>query len=193
MGDSPRRLLALALGGLFLTACAGRALETGRPADAGAEGVGGAALTIPDFVVPPVLTCDLGVGAVALVTPCELGRGPIYETDCAFGAATDQVIRFMLPVSLSLGGNPSDHEMPLGKVLTFEAVLVPTFATLSRNGVDFQLQRMNGALTLTKGSLDDRALDGWFSHLDFIWTAGAQTITCALDNGRFTTIPGPFE
>ena len=77
--------------------------------------------------------------------------------------------------------------------LAFDATFVPTFATLPVNGEVYQLTRMNGTLTLTKGSFGDRTLDGWFTHLDFAWTAGGDTLTCTLDNGRFSTIPGAYE
>jgi len=189
------RVVSMSLVALVLAACDGRALETAGSADAGVDSGRPEALTIPDFIGPPVLSCGLGIGAVALASPCQIGRGPIFEVDCAFGAALDQVIRFMLPASIFLPGGFATKEqmVPLGAPLTFDATLVPTFATLAANGESYQLTRMNGTLTLTKGSFTDRAFDGWFSHLDFVWTAGGDTMTCTLDNGRFSTIPGAYE
>jgi hypothetical protein len=192
-----RSTTAVATFVLALAACDGRALETG-VVDAAVDGAP-VALTIPDFVVPPVLSCARGVGSVALESPCQVGRAPTFEVDCAFGTQLDQVIRFelpasiFLPVGLPVGVDPSEQAVPLGAPLAFDATLLPTFAKLSASGEDFQLTRMNGTLTLTKGSLTDRVFDGWFSHLDFVWTAGADTMTCTLDDGRFSTVPGAYE
>ncbi len=191
------RVVSLSL--LVLAACDGRPLEKGDAVDAGVDSGTPKALTIPDFVGPPVLSCGRGVGAVALASPCQLGRGPLFEVDCAYGTQLDQVIRFELPASIFLpaglpvGVDPSEQAVPLGAPLTFDATLLPTFATLPANGEDFQLTRMNGALTLTKASFTARDFDGWFSHLDFVWTAGGDTMTCTLDNGRFSTIPGAYQ
>jgi hypothetical protein len=187
------RVVSLSL--LALAACDGRALETGGAVDAGFDSGAPKALTIPGFVVPPVMSCGLGVGAVALASPCQIGRGPIFEVDCAYGAQSNQVIRFMMAISLFLNGGveTTNQMVPLGVPLTFDATLLPTFATLPANGEDFQLTRMNGALTLTKGSFTGRDFDGWFSHLDFVWTSAGDTMTCTLDNGRFSTIPGAYE
>jgi len=190
------RVVSMSLVALVMAACDGRALETGGSVDGGGDGGTPKALSIPTFVGPPVLSCGLGVGAVALASPCQLGRGPIFEVDCAFGPQQNQVIRFMLAVSILLnggGGAPTEPMLPLGAPLTFDATLLPTFATLPANGEDFQLTRMNGVLTLTKASFADRIFDGWFSHLDFVWTAGGEAMTCTLDNGRFSTIPGAYE
>jgi hypothetical protein len=185
---------------ISLAACDGRALETGGARDASIDSGTPKSLTLPAFVVPPVLSCARGVGAVALASPCQLGRGPTFEVDCAFGTQLDQVVRFelpasiFLPVGLPVGVDPSEQAVPLGAPLTFDATLLPTFAILFVNGEDFQLTRMNGTLTLTKGTLADRAFDGWFSHLDFVWTTiGGDTLTCTLDDGRFSTIPGAYE
>ncbi|HSZ82562.1 MAG TPA: hypothetical protein VLA14_09775 [Polyangia bacterium] len=189
------RVAAISVLALALAACDGRALEPAGPAGASVDSGAPLSLTIPAFVVPPVLSCGRGVGAVPLASPCQIGRGPVFEVDCAYGAALDQVIRFMLAPSLFLpGGFPTDGQAPpLGAPLAFDATFVPTFATLPVNGEVYQLTRMNGTLTLTKGSFGDRTLDGWFTHLDFAWTAGGDTLTCTLDNGRFSTIPGAYE
>jgi hypothetical protein len=186
--------VAVSLLAATLTACDGRSLATsGQIVDAGAEGVASKDLTIPAFVVAPVLTCDLGVGAVALVTPCQLGQGPVYEVDCAFGTAQDEVIRFMLPLSLPpVNGGFSLENIRLGELVAFHGVFVPPLATLSANGDAFALRSMNGALTLTNGSAADRSFDGWFAHLDFVWTSSTAAVTCSLDNGRFTTVPGDY-
>lgn len=190
------RVASLSLLALAFAACDGRALETAGAVEAGADSGTQQALTIPDFVVPPVLSCGRGVGAVPLASPCQVGRGPTFEVDCAYGPQPNQVIRFMLAISLFLNGGveTTAQMVPLGAPLTFDATLLPTFATLAANGEDFQLTRMNGVLTLTKGSFADRVFDGWFSHLDFVWTAGGgDTLSCTLDDGRFSTIPGAYE
>ncbi|HTA21804.1 MAG TPA: hypothetical protein VK989_21065 [Polyangia bacterium] len=201
-GDRSTKAAAPARGALSLllalAACDGRALETGGAVDAGVDGDPPTSLTIPAFVGPPVLSCDRG-GVVELESPCQLGRAPLFEVDCAYGPRLDQVIRFelpasiFLPVGLPVGVDPSEQAVPLGVPLTFDATLLPTFAKLSASGEDFQLTRMNGTLTLTKGSLAARVFDGWFSHLDFVWTSGGDTMTCTLDDGRFSTIPGAYE
>ncbi|HEX4404063.1 MAG TPA: hypothetical protein VH560_04495 [Polyangia bacterium] len=178
---------------LALAACDGRALEIGGAVDAGSDGD---APAIPDFIGPPVLSCGRGVGVVPLASPCQVGRGPIFEVDCAYGPQADQVIRFMLAVSLFLNGGveTTEPKVTLGAPLIFDATLLPTFAKILANGEGFQLTRMNGFLTLTKASFTDRAFDGWFSHLDFVWTApGGDTLTCTLDDGRFSTIAGAYE
>jgi hypothetical protein len=101
---------------LALAACDGRALETGGAVDAEVDRGMPKGLAIPDFVVPPVMSCGRGVGAIALASPCQVGRGPTFEVDCAFGAQPNQVIRFMWAVSLFLndGVEMTEPMVPLG-------------------------------------------------------------------------------
>jgi hypothetical protein len=194
MTSPSTRLAALVFAVLALpvAACGGHALVPGGR-DGDGDDLVPETLTIPSFVGPPVLDCGLGVGALALETPCQLGQSPVFETDCPFGTGQNQVVRFMLSASLSaMDRGVSLVDLPLGEALTFRATLVPNIPTLAANGVTFTLGSMKGTLTLTKGSFDDRTLDGWFSHLDFVWTSPSTTLTCTLDDGRFTTIPGGF-
>jgi len=43
-----------------------------------------------------------------------------------------------------------------------------------------------------RGSLTDRTLDGWFTHLNFVFMSGDHAVSCTLDRGRFTTVPGAY-
>jgi hypothetical protein len=158
--------------------CDSAPLATPHPVD---TGIAPQSLVIPDDVVAPVLSCTDG-STHALNLPCQLGLGPVFETDCSFGTDGNQIIRFMLPESLPDAGNSLVSGPPLGTPERFHAKFVPPTAAIS----------MDGTVTFTKGSLTDRTLDGWFTHLDVVSGSGAGTVSCTLDEGRFTTVPGSY-
>ena len=158
--------------------CDSAPLATPHPVD---TGIAPQSLVIPNDVVPPVLSCTDG-STHALTLPCQLGEGPVFETDCSFGSNSDQILRFLLPQSLPDAGGSLISGPPLGTLERFHANLVPPTPAIS----------MDGTVTFTKGSLTDRALDGWFTHLDVVSGSGAGTVSCTLDEGRFTTVPGNY-
>ena len=158
---------------------------------AGAPAVVPQSLVIPDDIVAPVMSCSNGF-TYALNLPCQLGESPVFETDCSFGKGTNNYVRFGLPQSLPDAGG-SFSGPPLGTLQRFQAQLVPPNAVISSGDLDYYLTSMDGTVTFTKGTLTDRTLDGWFTHLDFIFTSGDHTISCTLDRGRFTTVPGAYE
>jgi hypothetical protein len=200
--------------------CTGTPLATPHPVDAGAAGsrettptmsaagaggaagsAGGAAgmavvppgsLVIPEDVVPPVMSCSDG-SSYALALPCQLGMGPVFETDCGYGPGGQSVLRFMLPASLPDAGGSLVSGPPLGRSELFRALFVPgPGAGITSGDLPYALTSMTGTVTFTKGSLADRTLDGWFTHLDFVFTSGDLTLSCTLDQGRFTTVPGDY-
>ena|SRR5260221_1039269 len=158
---------------------------------AGAMAVVPQALVIPDDVVAPVMGCSNGF-TYALNLPCQLGESPVFETDCSFDKGANNYMRFGLPQSLPDAGG-SFSGPPLGTQQRFRAHLVAPNAVISSGALDYYLTSMDGTVTFTKGVLTDRTLDGWFTHLDFVFTSGEHTISCSLDRGRFTTVPGAYE
>jgi hypothetical protein len=179
-----------ALGLLLLQAgCDRGPLATPHPVDAG---VTPKFLAVPADVGPPVLRCDGGLGAVALQLPCLLGKAPESEVDCGLaGAPADQKIRFLLPLSLpdQVGGSG----VALGEPARFDADLLPFGASSTLGDGKYTPRGITGTVVFTELSPADATLDGWFPHLDFVWgAADGSTVTCAVDKGRFTAIPGGF-
>ena len=72
------------------------------------------------------------------------------------------------------------------------ALFAPPNAGISSGNFAYELTSMDGTVTFTKGTLSDRTLDGWFTHLDLVFTSADQSVSCSLDQGRFTTVPGNY-
>ena len=183
--------------------CDNTPLAAPHPVTSGGAGTTGAAgapavvpqsLVIPDDIVAPVMSCSNGF-TYALNLPCQIGQSPILEVDCSYGTGTNiyQVLRFRLPGILPDASGSLVTGPPLGTPQPFHAQLagLPN-AVISSGDTDYFLTSMDGTVTFTKGTLTDRTLDGWFTHLDFIFTSGDHTISCTLDRGRFTTVPGAY-
>jgi hypothetical protein len=152
-------------------------------------------LTIPADVGMPTMSCGGGVGVVPLQLPCLLGMAPVSEVDCALaGAPSDQKIRFVLPLSIPNGAESSAPV--LGQPMPFHADLLPFESRLPPSTLDdgkYTPQSITGTVVLTQLSPADQTLDGWFPHLDFVWsTTDGSTLSCTLDKGRFTAVPGAF-
>jgi hypothetical protein len=149
-------------------------------------------LVIPADVGTPVMTCSDG-STYTLSLPCELGMSPAFVAECSYGAGSDQILRFILPGSLPDAGGSLASGPPLGTPQRFQARFVPPpNAGISSGELQYTLTSMVGTVTFTKGSLTDRTLDGWFQHLDFVFTSGENEVSCTLDEGRFTTVPGNY-
>jgi hypothetical protein len=159
---------------------------------AGDPGVAPQSLAIPADVGAPVLSCGGGVGAVSLQLPCLLGMAPVSEVDCGLaGAPTDQRIRFALGASLP--DNPSGQQIVLGQATRFDADLLPYGPSSTLEDGKYKPTKIMGTVVFTKLSPADATFDGWFPHLDFVWSAAdGSTVSCALDKGRFTAVPGGY-
>jgi hypothetical protein len=179
--------VAMVMLGSLAAGCESAPLATPHPVDP----VTSQQLVIPADVGPPLMRCSDGA-SYPLTLPCQLGQSPVFETDCAYGPGRAQTLTFMLPASLPDAGGSLVIGPPLGVAERFHALLVPEPPHVSSNGLDYTLQSIDGTVTFTQGSLADRAIDGWFTHLDFVYTSGASSISCAVDKGRFTTVPGGY-
>ena len=116
---------------------------------------------------------------------------PVSEVDCGIAGYPNERIRFALVPSLpdAVGGG----QIALGQTMRFAADLLP-FQSEPYEFFNLTLQSIAGTVVFTKLSLSDATLDGWFPHLDVVWTDGAgagpcSTVSCRLDNGRFTAVP----
>jgi hypothetical protein len=95
-------------------------------------------------------------------------------------------------LSLPSAGGGFVSEPTLGTLQPFRGEFVPPYAGIVSGDLEYQLTSMTGLVTFAKGTLAERTLDGWFTHLDLVFTSGARTVSCTLDRGRFTTIPGDY-
>jgi hypothetical protein len=190
-------VLGLTMGVLIVGCDGGLRPSGGMPAPVmggggttGAAGAPGTAVTptIPD-IHATLLRCDGGLGDVALAMPCLLGMAPVSEVDCALAGDPTQKISFILPLSLP---DTTNGEPTVGQPTRFRPTFVP-LAPLPRVGGDHVLRDVSGTVVFTSYSLADATFDGSFTHLDVVWASPENSlITCTLDNGRFTAIPGGF-
>jgi hypothetical protein len=146
---------------------------------------------IPADVAAPVLACGGALGTLALKLPCELGQAPVSEVDCSFGgAAAGQKLAFLLPLSLPEASGGAG--LTLGAPTRFHASLLPYGRPAFSNG-RYVVSDVSGTVTFTSFSLADQKLDGWFPHLDVVLTGqDGSVLSCSLDAGRFTAVPGRF-
>jgi hypothetical protein len=92
-----------------------------------------------------------------------------------------------LPDALGLG------KVVLGEPTRFDADLLPFGPSSTLENGKYAPQRITGSVVFTALSPADATLDGWFPHLDFAWSAtDGSTVSCSLDKGRFTAVPGGF-
>ena len=201
--------LAALLGAGLASGCGGTPLAPAAGGGAGSSGEAGAlgttspttgtagaapALTVPEDVGPPVLDCADGPGGVLIDLPCQLGMPPVSEVDCGIAGYPNEKIRFALVPSLpdAVGGG----QITLGQPMRFAADLLP-FQSEPYEFFDLTPQSITGTVVFTKLSLSDATLDGWFPHLDVVWTDTVgngpySTVSCRLEKGRFTAVPGGF-
>jgi hypothetical protein len=168
---------------------------TGGAGAAAPKGAAGTSpvLTIPDDVGPPVLRCADGPGDFLLDLPCQLGMPPVSEVDCGIAGYPDAKISFMLVPSLPDAGGGG--QITIGQPMRFAADLLP-FQSPSYEFFNLAPQSITGTVVFTQLDLNHATLDGWFPRLDVVWTATGvsnfSTVSCRLDNGRFTAVPGGF-
>jgi hypothetical protein len=136
-----------------------------------------------------LINCDNGVGAVGLAMPCLLGMTPVSEVDCALAADPSQKLRVLLPLSLP---ETPKGEPTLGQPTRFHPTFVPLAPMPSLPG-DRVLRSVEGTVVFTSYSLSAGTFDGSFTHLELVWASSqGSPVTCTLDNGRFTGVPGGF-
>ncbi|HVZ71249.1 MAG TPA: hypothetical protein VHJ20_02645 [Polyangia bacterium] len=146
-----------------------------------------AAVSIPADVVAPTLACP-GAGSISIELPCQIGQAPVSEVDCELGgAAGGAKIAFVLPSSLPDGASPR-----LGAPTSFHPALLP-FGRQQLFDGRYYLSDISGTVAFTSLSLAEQKVDGWFPHLAFtlVGTDGA-IVSCTLDEGRFTAVPGDY-
>jgi hypothetical protein len=180
------------LAALLLPACGGPALVEGGAGAAGESGVQPVAfdVTIPPDVVAPLLSCGDAVGSIAIQLPCELGQAPVSEVDCTLGgAAAGQKLAFMLAPSLAAGD--FGKSVVLGAPTAFHATPLPGGSPVV-NG-RYSISAMLGTVTFAELSFSDQTFDGWFRHLTVMLTGNdGSIVSCSLDKGRFTAVPGNY-
>jgi hypothetical protein len=181
--------VAMAMLGCIAAGCDSAPLATPHPVDTAPR-----ATEVPADVGPPVLDCGNGA-TFTLKLPCQLGMGPVFETDCSYGPSFDpgsEPFKFLLAGSLPDNNGSLVNDPALGIAQRFHAIFAPPPGGLSIGASRWVLKSIDGTVTFTKGSLTDRAFDGWFEHLGFVFASGTETLSCTLDNGRFTTTPGNY-
>jgi hypothetical protein len=181
--------VAMVMLGCLAAGCDSAPLATPHPVDTAARST-----VVPPGVGLPVFDCGNGA-TFALSLPCQLGMGPVFETDCSYGPAdapNSEVLRFLLAGSLPDNGGSLVNNPALGTAQRFHAIFAPSPGSLTIGASQWVLKSIDGTVTFTTGSLADRAFDGWFGHLDFVFESGTETLSCTLADGRFTTTPGDY-
>jgi len=152
-------------------------------------------LEVPEDIGPPVLSCEnSAAGALLIDLPCQMGMAPVSEVDCGLAGYPNEKIRFALVPSLP--DAPAGGQIVLGQPTRFVADLLP-FQSQPYEFFNLAPQSITGTVVFTKLSLADGTLDGWFPHLDVVLGptgigGPGPTVSCRLDKGRFTAVPGGF-